>query len=231
MKLSRRILNEPECSLSKRGDSLFRELEKLAVQAFFIYLLQVGFMKYILGKKIGMTTIYDEKNGAQNVTVIECVPNTVRMVRTKEKDGYTAVQLEAPKTARTTVRRECRVDDLPADQPMGATVSVTVFSVGDRVMVSGITKAKGFQGVVKRHGFSGAPASHGHPHDLRAPGSIGGRFPQHVHRGKRMAGRMGGVRSSSRNLKVISIDPDQNMITVKGAVPGVAGRIVEIRAL
>lgn len=188
-------------------------------------------MKYILGKKIGMTTIYDEKNGAQNVTVIECAPNTVRAVRTKEKDGYMAVQLEVPKTAHATERRECRVEEIPADYLTGATVSVTIFSVGDDVMVSGITKAKGFQGVVKRHGFSGAPASHGHPHDLRAPGSIGGRFPQHVHRGKRMAGRMGGVRASSRNLKIISIDPEQNLIAVKGAVPGVAGRIVEIRAL
>ena len=94
--------------------------------------------------------------------------------------------------------------------------------------VSGITKAKGFQGVVKRHGFAGAPKTHGHKHDHRAPGSIGAQQPQHVIKGKRMAGRMGGVRASSMNIQVVYIDKDKNILGVKGAVPGVAGRLVEI---
>jgi large subunit ribosomal protein L3 len=94
--------------------------------------------------------------------------------------------------------------------------------------VSGITKAKGFQGVVKRHGFKGSPKTHGHKHDLRAPGAIGAGFPEHVVKGKRMAGRMGGTRSTSKNLKIVHIDREKNILGVKGSVPGVVGRIVEI---
>ena len=95
--------------------------------------------------------------------------------------------------------------------------------------VSGIAKAKGFQGVVKRHGFKGSPATHGHKHDHRAPGSIGAQQPQHVIKGKRMAGRMGGKRSTMKNVKVVYIDMEKNVLAVQGAVPGVVGRIVEIR--
>ena len=94
--------------------------------------------------------------------------------------------------------------------------------------VSGISKAKGFQGVVKRHGFKGSSRTHGHKHDHRAPGSIGATFPEHVIKGKRMAGRMGGVRSSARNMQIVEIDKENNVLFLKGAVPGVKGRIVEI---
>ncbi len=182
-------------------------------------------MKAILGKKIGMTTLYDAEKGALNVTLIQCEPNVVRMVRTQDRDGYTAVQLETHKTAKKTLRKEFRTEELLEE---GHTVTVEEFAVGDVVKVTGTTKAKGFQGVVKRHGFAGGPASHGHRHALRQAGSIGSAYPQHVRKGKRMAGRMGGVKCTSKGLSIVLIDSEKNLIAVKGAVPGVNGRIVSI---
>ena len=111
---------------------------------------------------------------------------------------------------------------------VGDRVDISQFQIGDKVKVSGITKGKGFQGVVKRYGFKGSPKSHGHKHDLRAPGSIGATFPEHVIKGKKMAGRMGGVRASVRNLEIVDIDKENNILFFKGAVPGVKGRVVEI---
>lgn len=183
--------------------------------------------KFILGKKLGMTTIYDEK-GAQNVTLVECF-SKVSGVKTKEKDGYGAVQLEIKKTRNKTVKKEFRVEEVNMEK--GADVDASIFEIGDKVKVSGKSKAKGFQGVVKRHGFKGAPASHGHKHDLRAPGSIGATYPEHVVKGKRMAGRMGGERVTTKNLKVVFIDKDKKIIGVEGPVPGVPGGIVEIRTV
>jgi len=185
-------------------------------------------MSFILGKKLGMTTIYDEA-GAHNVTLVECSPCTVSAVRTDEKDGYTAVQVETDKTAKKKFRKEFRVDEL-GETKKGDTLNVSAFEEGKKVVVSGVSKAKGFQGVVKRHGFAGSPATHGHRHDLRAPGSIGSAFPQHVIKGKKMAGRMGGERLTVKNLTVVKVDAENNIIALKGAVPGVNGRIVEIRA-
>lgn len=185
-------------------------------------------MKNILGKKIGMTTLYDQKQGALNVTLIECQPNTVSIVRTSEKDGYDAIQLATAKTKRVTHRKEFRSNEA-ATLAVGDQVTVENFAIGDLVKVSGIAKAKGFQGVVKRHGFKGAPKSHGHKHDLRAPGSIGAQQPQHVIKGKRMAGRMGGKRRSVKNVKVVYLNVEKNLIGVLGSVPGVVGRIVEVR--
>ncbi len=184
-------------------------------------------MKFIIGKKLGMTTIYDKEKGALNVTLIECQSNKVSFLRNTEKDGYDAVQLEVAKTKNKVFKKEFRVEKV-GDFQLEQEISVDVFSLGDKVKVSGITKAKGFQGVVKRHGFAGAPKTHGHKHDHRAPGSIGAQQPQHVIKGKRMAGRMGGVRASSMNIQVVYIDKDKNILGVKGAVPGVAGRLVEI---
>lgn len=185
-------------------------------------------MKYILGKKLGMTTLYDKEKGALNVTLVECEPNTVSFVRTTEKDGYSAVQLEIAKTKKVAHRKEFRLE-AEAEAKIGDKVTVETFAIGDEVSVSGITKAKGFQGVVKRHGFKGAPKTHGHKHDLRAPGSIGAQQPQHVIKGKRMAGRMGGNRSTTKNVKIVMIDIERNVMAIQGAVPGVVGRIVEIR--
>jgi large subunit ribosomal protein L3 len=188
-------------------------------------------MKCILGKKLGMTTIYREGE-ALNVTILECHPNKVKMLRTEEKDGYRAIQLELEKTRKKKLKKEFRLEDAETKMPkIESEVNVSIFSEGDVVKVSGAAKAKGFQGVVKRHGFSGSPASHGHKHDLRAPGSIGAGFPEHVVKGKRMAGRTGGKRATSKNLKIVMIDPEKNYIAVLGPVPGVSGRIVEIASV
>lgn len=187
-----------------------------------------------------MTTLFDETKGALNVTLIECEPNTVSLHRTTEKNGYVAVQLSHPKTKKATTAREFRLDlnDATEEEAVktleslaaGSTVTVAQFAVGEKVHVSGITKAKGFQGVVKRYGFAGGRASHGGKHDLRKPGSIGATFPEHVIKGRRMAGRMGADRFTVRNLVVDFIDAEKGILGVRGAVPGVTGRIVEIRS-
>ncbi|NTW14047.1 MAG: 50S ribosomal protein L3 [Candidatus Moranbacteria bacterium] len=199
-------------------------------------------MKFIIGKKLGMTTIHGQ-GVAENTTLLCCETNTVSQVRTVEKDGYAAVQVEAKKTRKKSVKLEFRApfsakgkDETAATEAIGETksgdtVSVSIFEVGDIVDVSGVTKAKGFQGVVKRHGFGGAPASHGRKHDMRKPGSIGATFPEHVIKGKRMAGRMGGENFTVRGLRVVLVDAEKNLIGVKGAVPGINGGIIGIRGM
>lgn len=197
-------------------------------------------MKFLLGKKIGMTTIQDPEKGAQNVTLIECAANTVTLVRDADRDGYVAVQVSAPKTRRRVARKEFRLDQHQdvaaalaeaASYTVGQQVSVESFVVGDKVAVTGTSKAKGFQGVVKRHGFKGGPRSHGHKDNLRKPGSIGSTEPQHVIKGMRMAGRMGGVVATSRNLEVAMVDASHNLLAVVGAVPGVSDGMVAIRTI
>ena len=195
-------------------------------------------MKFLVGKKLGMTTLQDPAKGALNMTLIEFAPNTVTLLRTPEKDGYSAVQVEMAKTMKRRVRKEFRLDHVGreaddvqrelASFEVGASLDVSMFSVGEEVQVSGTTKAKGFQGVVKRHGFKGSPRTHGHKHDLRAPGSIGSQEYQRVIKGMRMAGRMGGERSTTKNLKVVYVDADKCLLGVQGAVPGVNGRVVEV---
>lgn len=198
-------------------------------------------MKFLLGKKLGMTTLFDEKQGALNVTLIACEENEVKLNRTLAKDGYLAVQLETKKNAKKTTRQEFRIDksttlaserEVLAQElekyPVGGKVNVSLFQVGERVSVSGVTKAKGFQGVVKRHGFAGSPASHGRKHDMRKPGSIGATFPEHVVKGRRMAGRMGGANMTALNLLVAYVNQEEGIIAVRGAVPGVNGRLVKI---
>ena len=173
-----------------------------------------------------MTTIYSDAKEALNVTLVECPANKVTLIRSKEQDSYEAVQLEISKTNNKKKKKEFRTSD--ANSKLGDEVNIEAFSVGEIVSVSGISKAKGFQGVVKRHGFKGAPKSHGHKHDLRAPGSIGSGFPEHVIKGKRMAGRMGGVRATSKNVEVAYLDKEKKLIGLKGPVPGIPGSIVEI---
>ena len=197
-------------------------------------------MKCLLGKKLGMTTLFDETKGALNVTLIECEPNTVTLHRTAEKNGYVAVQLSHPLTKKKTTAREFRLDQNDGSAEEGAktleglavatTITVAQFEIGEKVHVSGITKAKGFQGVVKRHGFAGGRASHGGKHDLRKGGSIGPTFPEHVIKGRRMAGRMGADRFTVKNLVVDYVDVEKGILGVRGAVPGVTGRLVEIRS-
>ena len=199
-------------------------------------------MKFIIGKKLGMTSLHDGLS-SENVTIITCGPNTVSQVRTVEKDGYAAVQVETAKTARRKFRKEFRpaffakgkdeegATAIVGDVKVGDELSVSSFEVGDIVDVSGVTKATGFQGVVKRHGFAGAPASHGRKHDMRKPGSIGATFPEHVVKGRRMAGRMGGENFTVRGLTVVLVDTEKNLIAVRGAVPGNNGGLVGIRSL
>jgi large subunit ribosomal protein L3 len=196
--------------------------------AIFYLKYFVKFMdKFILGKKIGMTTLYEEK-GALNVTLLECF-SKVSLIKSKDKDGYNAVQMEIAKSKKKFLKKEFRVDETVLKE--GDVCGVSIFEVGEKIRITGISKSKGFQGVVKRHGFKGSPASHGHKHDLRAPGSIGSGFPEHVVKGKRMAGRMGGKRTTTRNLGVVFIDKENNLLGIKGAVPGIPGGIVEIRTI
>lgn len=197
-------------------------------------------MKFLIGRKLGMTTLFDEERGALNMTLLECEKNTVVTKRTLEKDGYLAVALETPKTSRKNIVKEFRLDKGKNEEKIAelakeveslekdSSVDVSTFEVGEKVHISGVTKAKGFQGVVKRHGFKGAPASHGRKHDQRKPGSIGATFPQHVIKGRRMAGRMGGENMTVKNLEVVFIDTEKNLLGVRGAVPGVTGRMVQI---
>lgn len=191
-----------------------------------------------------MTTLFDEEKGALNVTLIACDANTVTATRTIEKDGYLAVQVETKKTAKKTVRKEFRIDraitlenraeakkELAKELekfPVAGAITVSQFAVGDKVNVAGITKSKGFQGVVKRHGFGGQMTSHGRKHDIRKPGSIGATFPEHVIKGRRMAGRMGGVNMTALNLSVVYVNEAEGLIGVRGAVPGVNGRVVKV---
>jgi len=201
-------------------------------------------MKFILGKKLGMTQIFDEKGRAVAVTLVEARPSTVTAVRTQEKDGYDAIQIgwgsrrkiNKPEKGHLkdlgpfAVLKEIRLEN-SADKKIGDTVDINIFAQGDMVKVSAQSKAKGFQGVVKRHGFAGGPASHGQKHSKREAGSIGATWPQRVLKGKRMAGRMGGVQRTVRGLRIIKVDPETQIIAVEGAIPGKQGALVEIAAL
>ena len=167
-----------------------------------------------------MSQIFQDDGTVVPVTVIEVEPNAVTQIKTKEKDGYEAVQVEAKSSKRKAKKKEFRLALIDKPLALGEKVDVSVFSEGDLVKVSGVSKRKRFQGVVKRHGFHGMPFSHGHHHVLRHAGSIGQRFPQHTLRGMRMAGRMGGVKATSRGLRVVKVDAENNLLAVKGAVPG-----------
>ena len=178
-----------------------------------------------------MSQIFNEDGTVVPVTVIEAEPNIVTQVKTKDEDGYEAVQVGIQKTKKNKSLKELKglkIND--TELKVGDKVDVSIFSEGDIVKVSGISKGKGFQGVVKRHGFSGMPFSHGHHHVLRHAGSIGQRFPQHTLKGMRMAGRMGGVKATTRGLKVVKIDAENNLIAVKGAVPGNKNSIVIVQS-
>lgn len=205
-------------------------------------------MKFILGTKGRMTTVFTEDGRSFAATVINAAPAVVTQIKTKEKEGYNAVQIGALETKSTrvpkpqlghakgralSVFRELRPrsGELPAVE-VGAAVDISAFTVGDKVTVVATSKGKGFQGVVKRHGFKGGPRSHGQKHSERAPGSIGGgggRAGGRVAKGMRMAGRMGSDRVTVRNLSVLQVHPATNEIVISGAVPGRVGTVVEIR--
>ncbi len=195
-------------------------------------------MPGLIGKKIGMTRIFDDTGIQIPVTVIEAGPCPVVQIKTDGVDGYRAVQVgfgsrKAKRTSRPEaghaaraglelaprVLREFRVAD-GEEYEVGQRLTVELFEPGDRVKVTGHSKGRGFQGVVKRHGFAGRPASHGHPMS-RNPGSLGpGTDPSRVIKGKKLPGQMGGTRTTIRNLQVVRVDGDRNLIFVKGGVPG-----------
>ena len=166
----------------------------------------------------------------------------VTQIKTKEKDGYQATQVGFGKKSSKNIKkpqrkagsfrwlREFRSEELGINNyESGQKIDASIFNKGDVVKISGVSKGKGFQGVVKRHGFHGGPRSHGQKHSEREPGSIGATGPQRVFKGTRMPGRMGGERTTVRNLKVIDIVPEKNILIVKGAVPGRRGILLEIR--
>ena len=213
-------------------------------------------MKFILGKKLGMSQIFEEDGKVVPVTVVEIEPNVVVQVRTKEKDGYEAVQvgtgtqktknIKKPqrghlkdfgnfrylKEVRDKESRHIAVGEMAEALTLkvGDKFDASVFVIGDKIKVTGMSKGKGFQGVMKRHGFSGMPHSHGHHHVARHAGSIGQRFPQHTLKGMRMAGRMGYDQVTTRGLKVVRVDVENGLLAVKGAVPGNRGQLLVIRS-
>lgn len=202
-------------------------------------------MSFLLGKKLGMTQIFDENGFAQSTTLVEVGPCTVTQIKSLDKDGYSAAQigwgskkLNKPLAGHIksfinkdvrgfAILREFSTGD-ENKLKVGDILDVGQFELGNKVNIRGTTKAKGFQGVVKRWNFAGGPGSHGQKHSLRTPGSIGSAFPQHVLKGLKMAGRMGGKKKSVLNLKVLYIDKDKNIIGLRGAVPGNAGKYIEL---
>ena len=184
-------------------------------------------MSFILGKKVKMTQIW--KNGkVVPVTVISAAPNKVTIVRTNERDGYEAVQVASGRTKKEFRNRAANPIEMETFAE-GADVTVEHFKEGDKVRVSGTMKGRGFQGVVKRHNFAGGPKTHGQKNRHRAPGSIGSTAFQRVVPGRRMAGHMGTTRVTVKNLVVEQIDKDNNLLFLRGAVPGARGGTLEIR--
>ncbi|MBI5404940.1 MAG: 50S ribosomal protein L3 [Candidatus Kerfeldbacteria bacterium] len=186
-------------------------------------------MNFMIAKKLGMTRRFRDDGTVVPVTVLQAGPVTVTQVKSQDRDGYVAVQLGFGQKRNVNKPQRkagmfAHVHEfrLPATDGLetGKVIDVTGFTAGEKLKVTATSKGKGFQGVVKRHHFRGGPASHGHKDNLRAPGSIGATFPQHVMKGTRMAGRMGGERVSVKNLEVIDVVPEQHLLLVKGAVPG-----------
>jgi len=200
-------------------------------------------MKFIIGKKIEMTQIWQEDKVVA-VTKIQAGPCKVVQVKTEDKDGYSALQLGFDEKKKKNIKkpqlghlkdlgnirylREFRTEEsVPLAQ--GDSVDVSTFEIGDTVDVIGTSKGKGFQGVVKRHGFKGSKATHGNKDQLRMPGSIGATGPAHVFKGTRMGGRMGTDRVTTKNTEVIKIDIENNIIMIKGSAPGARNGLVMLR--
>ncbi len=199
-------------------------------------------MKFIIGKKLNMTQVFDKNGVAHPATVLETAPAVVTQVKTTAKDGYEAVQIasgaQKPQRLSKPVRGHFKnlgafknVKEFRMANPtlnVGDKVDLSQFVEGDFVTVSGISKGKGFQGVVKRHGFGGGPRTHGQKHSEREPGSIGGGLRNKVPKAMRMAGRMGADRITVKNLKVLYVDTNANLLYVEGAVPGRRGTVLEV---
>jgi large subunit ribosomal protein L3 len=202
-------------------------------------------MPAILAKKLGMTQVFLEDGRIERVTVLEAGPCPVTGIRTRERDGYEAVQLAFGATREKHLSKPelghlrkadagphkhlAEFRDEAGELTVGETVTAAVFSPGDRVKVSGTSKGKGFQGTVKRHGFGRGPVTHG-SHNVRAPGSIGAAaYPARVFKGIRGPGQMGNKRVTQRGLEVVLVDAEENLLMVRGSVPGPRNGVVEVR--
>jgi len=197
-------------------------------------------MKFILGKKIKMSQIFDKEGNVIPVTIVEAGPCYVTQLKTKEKDGYEAVQigfekLKEKKITKSKKKKPFRYlrefrDEIKNYQ-LGQEITVSIFKEGDLVSVSGISKGKGFAGAVKRWGFSGRPSTHGTKHEERTIGSVGASTPSRVIKGKKMPGRAGGKRVTIKNLEVVKVEPEKNLLYIKGALPGSRGTLLEIKSI
>ena len=220
------------------GENLFSLLSEKRHQ------VSIKIMKFILGTKVNMTQIFDEKGLVHPVTVVKAGPIVVTQVKTVATDGYNAVQVGfGSKSAKNTNKAmtghmkggnyahlvEFRTEGEPTFK-VGDSIDLSTFSAGDMVVVSSTSKGKGFQGGVKRHGFKGGPRTHGQKHSEREPGSLGGggRDGGRVAKGKRMAGRMGSDRITSKGLTIVSVKPETNEIFIQGAIAGRRGTLVEV---
>ena len=204
-------------------------------------------MKGILGKKVGMTRIFDDKGVVIPVTIIEAGPCYVTQRKSSEQDGYEAIQLGFEEIKEKSLTRpemgHLRKNDLPplrylreirmkdaGEYKEGQKITVDLFRLGERVDVTGMAKGRGFAGVMKRHGFAGGPITHGQSDRQRAPGSIGsGTTPGRVYKGLRMAGRMGNSRVTAQSLRVVMVDPERNLLAIQGGIPGPKNGLVLIR--
>ncbi len=197
-------------------------------------------MKFLLGKKIGMSQRFREDGTVVPVTLIAAAPNVVTYLRTPERDGYTAVQVGTGAQKKQNKPITGHLKGLPAVAAMrevrgasglerGAELTVAQFEKGEFVDVTGVSKGKGFQGVVKRHHFAGGPRTHGHKDNARMPGAIGAGGVQHVIKGTRMGGHMGDERVTVKNLEVIDVDATKREIALKGAVPGCRGTLLVLK--
>jgi large subunit ribosomal protein L3 len=206
-------------------------------------------MSAILATKLGMTQVFQEDGSVARVTVLQAGPCPVTAIRTAERDGYDAVQLAFGQTKEKHISKpelghlkkadappmrtlaEFRQDPAhPTELALGQAVTVEAFEVGARVKIAGTSKGKGFQGTIKRHNFASGPKSHG-SHNVRAPGSIGASAtPSRVHKGIRGPGQMGNTRVTQKGLEIIRVDVKENLLLVRGSVPGPTGGIVEVRS-
>jgi len=205
-------------------------------------------MKFIVGTKGSMTQVFDADGVCHPATILQIEPAVVSRIKTVETDGYNAVQIASgtKKAERASKAQKGQFSEVPAvvreyrpkavynesidGVEVGTKLDASVFAPGDTVIVSAVSKGKGFQGVVKRHGFAGGRRSHGQKHSEREPGSIGATGFMRVIKGMRMAGRMGGDRITVKGLTILQVNPEANMLLIKGAVPGRKGSLVEVRA-
>jgi len=201
-------------------------------------------MKIILGKKIAMTQRYGADGQVVPVTIVEAGPCFITQVKTAAEDGYQAIQIgygqkkktNKPLSGHLKNLKARHIKELKLDKEdevaykVGEKIEVSIFNKGEKVKVRGTTKGRGFQGVVKRHGFHGAPKTHGTKDQLRHSGSVGAKGVAHTFKGTKMGGRMGGEQATIKNLEIIEIEPEKNLLYIKGAIPGSRNSLVEIYA-